>query len=755
MRQKVARRGIVAVVLLLLFTSSLAVFSAGTANASTPPLQWPSPVAASPVYSRIVTSPTGDVTVGCSEDGLQDLVTYNAAGVVVRQISRTGQIDGLDNCIANVVVDKHGDVYGIPFGKNSSGSYVFGPNMLAYSGNTLKWKYPAWCGSSGTRWVVGADGNIYVMVRYTDGVHLIGLTPDVAAGQTQPTKMFDIKAPANDCNMQLYAYKDGVVLHSQTYGGPWYYSYGGKSVAQTAGDFTSEKLNADGRLFNPKYISGSYLSFSVSAYDPQSSTTAWTTSVSTPGANVNSASVQALAGGGAVALIREQKVNGGIPVTPVVYNYTVVTLNSVGQKIGGMTLRNVDDQGNQYTNTVVVTDSSGKFAIVRQLSIATLPSGSSPSTVPALEITAYDAASGSVTYGPAVMSGNNSLAAGALYGYGLNYAGDNGPALGTDTLFIQASCYGTCSNHTAMMYPVKVTGLGMDYPRGQVLTAYPRPATSYIALGDSFSSGEGVPPFMTGTDLPSVNTCHRSNLAYPMVISGSSSKIPSLRTTGFRACSGAVTDNVWDVPQANEGIQTDRYPDSTTTLVTISIGGNDIGFSDFAKACVFGNCEAGSSAYNTARGHIDNDLAAKLTATYQNILANAPNANVYVVGYPPVVPNRAVTDPDDNMCFYLQDGSTKWADARGAYDIISRLDAKISDTVNAVRGMKSSNSRLHFVDTNASDSPFKGHEICGTTGTSWFQNLDQALNNASYVFHPNQTGQDGLATIVGAVINAG
>jgi hypothetical protein len=101
----------------------LAYMPTGVAQAeSIPPLQWPSAVVAKPVYSRIVTSPAGDVTVGCSQNGAgQDLVTYNAAGALIRQIPRTTQIDGVSNCIGEVVVDKNNVVYGVPYGQVAGG----------------------------------------------------------------------------------------------------------------------------------------------------------------------------------------------------------------------------------------------------------------------------------------------------------------------------------------------------------------------------------------------------------------------------------------------------------------------------------------------------------------------------------------------------------------------------------------------------------------------------------------------------------
>lgn len=93
-----------------------------------------------------------------------------------------------------------------------------------------------------------------------------------------------------------------------------------------------------------------------------------------------------------------------------------------------------------------------------------------------------------------------------------------------------------------------------------VVTLY-TPVVKYVAMGDSFSSGEGNPPFEAGTDEGGVNECHRSDRAYPRLIAGSSNGIPSLSLTDFRACSGAVTSNIWDIAQVNEGIQVDSFPD--------------------------------------------------------------------------------------------------------------------------------------------------------------------------------------------------
>lgn len=106
-----------------------------------------------------------------------------------------------------------------------------------------------------TAYVVGANGNIYTTERRNDGdVRLIGLVPELAAGQTQPTKVLDIDIP-DECGMMLYPYKDGIMLHGYSTGGALFYSYGGQLVAQTAGSLGEERINTSGQSFYPTFTS--------------------------------------------------------------------------------------------------------------------------------------------------------------------------------------------------------------------------------------------------------------------------------------------------------------------------------------------------------------------------------------------------------------------------------------------------------------------------------------------------------------------
>lgn len=193
--------------------------------------------------------------------------------------------------------------------------------------------------------------------------------------------------------------------------------------------------------------------------------------------------------------------------------------------------------------------------------------------------------------------------------------------------------------------------------------------------------------------------------------------------------------------------------------MALTIGGNDVGFSDFASSCVWplgSRCDAGAPTYYTTTNDIATILPSLLKSTYEHILQDAPNAKVYVLGYPFVLGVKSTSDPYDARCPYLYNGATAWGNAQAARDVITNLDATISGTILTVQNEKPDYaSRLHYVDVNGSSSPFTGHGICDS-GSSYFLNVDNAVvGNKEYVFHPNASGQAAYAQLVASAINAG
>lgn len=138
---------------------------------------------------------------------------------------------------------------------------------------------------------------------------------------------------------------------------------------------------------------------------------------------------------------------------------------------------------------------------------------------------------------------------------------------------------------------------------------------NYVALGDSFSSGLGTRDYDD-------DDCKRGPAAYPEVWSESH----ATASFDFVACSGATTDDVLDNQVS--------ALESDTDLVTITIGGNDVGFADVITTCRTGSeadCEeVGEEAENQVR----DVLPGLLDQTYSAITEAAPAAEVVVLGYP-------------------------------------------------------------------------------------------------------------------------
>ncbi|GIJ73764.1 hypothetical protein Voc01_086810 [Virgisporangium ochraceum] len=171
---------------------------------------------------------------------------------------------------------------------------------------------------------------------------------------------------------------------------------------------------------------------------------------------------------------------------------------------------------------------------------------------------------------------------------------------------------------------------------------------NYVALGDSYSSGEGLAPYERGTNTTS-NSCHRSDQAYPDLVAD---RLGRGTTFVFRACSGgriaALTTSFKTEPAQTTWLS------GTTDLVTISIGGNDAEWADTIRACAqvhnggvdkptlwdgFADCDAKIAAGPALIENITNHLY----ASYKLIRSKAPTAKIRVMTYPPIFPDRADT----------------------------------------------------------------------------------------------------------------
>ncbi|KAA1399924.1 SGNH/GDSL hydrolase family protein [Aeromicrobium ginsengisoli] len=240
-------------------------------------------------------------------------------------------------------------------------------------------------------------------------------------------------------------------------------------------------------------------------------------------------------------------------------------------------------------------------------------------------------------------------------------------------------------------------------------------AAPYVALGDSYSSGVG-----TRTYISDGTSCQRSVYAYPSLIA--SAKGYALN---FRACSGA---KVSDVTSGQLSALS-----TSTKYVTISVGGNDAGFTDVLTECALpawaSNC---SGKVTTAQNYIKNTLPGSLSTLYASIKAKAPNAKVVTVGYP-----RLFNGEDCNALTWFSP------------DDESRLNAT-ADLINSKISAAATAKGFTFVSPV---SAFIGHAVCDSP--EWLNGLSNPVTDS---YHPNKLGHSGgytplvSAKLIGAAV---
>lgn len=289
---------------------------------------------------------------------------------------------------------------------------------------------------------------------------------------------------------------------------------------------------------------------------------------------------------------------------------------------------------------------------------------------------------------------------------------------------------------------------GTDPPGGPTDAPAPAPtpptgreraeAGDYVALGDSFSSGEGAGDYLDDTDTDD-NTCHRSGNAYGQVVHSGGNFTGNLV---FGACSGGVVDDYFgESGQAGEPPQADLIgPD--TSLVTISMGGNDFGFADVLTTCVTSLRSCARDEHDReVRDRIDQE-AQRLVAMYLDMRARAgADARLLVLGYPrmfPQDPNRPVS-----LSVSISAKERRWLN-----QMADHANAAIKEAVAAANAQ---GADIEYVDVTHA---LAGHEL--GTKDPWLNDLSlhgfpPSVNPES--FHPNAAGQAAFAEAVNQAID--
>jgi lysophospholipase L1-like esterase len=224
---------------------------------------------------------------------------------------------------------------------------------------------------------------------------------------------------------------------------------------------------------------------------------------------------------------------------------------------------------------------------------------------------------------------------------------------------------------------------------------------NYVALGDSYSSGVGA-----GSYSSSSGSCDRSANAYSALWDGANQPASYISV----ACSGATTSTV--ISSQLSALS------SATTLVSITIGGNDVGFSSVMETCVLLPTSSCVQAVATAEGEISSQLPGELNSVLADIRADAPNARVVVLDYPELYDLSK-----SSGCIGL---ST--TDRTGLNQAADQLDSQIQAAAGRYGDV--------FADVR---SAFAGHEICDSS--SWMHSVN--ILDISESYHPTAAGQSG------------
>lgn len=293
---------------------------------------------------------------------------------------------------------------------------------------------------------------------------------------------------------------------------------------------------------------------------------------------------------------------------------------------------------------------------------------------------------------------------------------------------------------------------------------------NYLALGDSFASGEGAYNYKSSSDTKSpFNKCHVSLNAYSYQL------MDLFNSSESVACSGAKQKDISSaryISPQSEGKLGASYDDEIygnflsghrpqlrfverikPTVVTMSIGGNDIGFGKIITNCIMpGTCYASDQEKS--------DLAATIHAQRQPLSllyrqikeASATGSSIYIVGYPELV------DPNGTCALNVRLNKDE---LKFANQVVASLNTVIKDSA--------ADAGVHYIDVSKA---LYGYRLCETKSADVAVNgamlgkdktaslplypTDYQLDiylSAHESYHPNQKGQRLIADAIRAYMH--
>jgi lysophospholipase L1-like esterase len=256
---------------------------------------------------------------------------------------------------------------------------------------------------------------------------------------------------------------------------------------------------------------------------------------------------------------------------------------------------------------------------------------------------------------------------------------------------------------------------------------------SFVALGDSYTSGAFI-PHQTGNPAG----CLRSTRSYPSLVAA------ALGTVSFTdaSCAGATTAEMTAQQPVAGGVNPPEVNalSAGTTLVTLGVGGNDIGFTSIIITCsgLSYSRPNGSPCENFYTVGGTDRLAEMISATGPKVAAvlaaihqRAPQARVLLVGYPDILPAA---------------GQGCWPAAPIARGDVLYLRG-VELELNAMLAAEAAANNATYVDTYGGSI---GHDFCQPTGVKWVEGL--VPTSPAAPVHPNALGEQAMAQQVLAAV---
>lgn len=281
------------------------------------------------------------------------------------------------------------------------------------------------------------------------------------------------------------------------------------------------------------------------------------------------------------------------------------------------------------------------------------------------------------------------------------------------------------------------------------ISAGPISSISLLGMGDSYSSGESVPPYSDP------DGCHRSTRAYAPLLAQAN----NWNLADFTACTGATSLDFTFRGQHGEQaqlaqLQTDRANGLHPDGIMLTLGGDDIGFKSIIEYCIEeriagldplnftrfgGSCSDDPNFAPVTQDTIENEYA-PLVETFRRLVATAgPDVSIMAADYPQIFPPNA----DQQTCIELRPYFTK--DDQSWF----RLLTAILDNKELQAARDAGINGVNVLDE------FTGHAICDSDG-AWLNGVTNinGWDDPTGSFHPTANGQIGYARAFANYINS-